>query len=394
MRFTPFVVLLLPLAAWGAGPRLHLVAGPAGSLLRGRAVNVRLGQPVRICAVLRKGRRVFADVDGSVVLRGRRQRRLRPTAELGPLRWRWWRVEPRPHHVETDPPNPGNPAYSNAVLFGPRHGAWLGYDKIEYQETEIPGAGESCITVDRTHPSHPKVDVNGGLGTMRYKATLDLGGSTLASPGMESLTRGGISPRVLRVTFRSGDGLTGYLRGYFNVPNVFGSAGAGRTHQAELYQGADCADVIIGAARELGARMRYTSAQGLARYARPTSARLLMTKEGIFELDDDGKPGKRVRLSFASDVEPGDIMLIDYVGFDGSPRSWDHVAVIDRDKGTVPGELDPQDPVLHMGYLYGLTEEPAATQAPAVIQLLRIKASVLRRRAITGEIARFPPEPK
>ena len=378
MRFIPLLTLLLPLCAWGGRARLDLVAGPAGSALRDRAVNVRLGQPVRICAVLRNGRRVFADTEGALVLRGRRLHRARPTAELGPLRWRWWRIEPRPHHVETEPPNPGNPAYSNAVLFGPRHGEWLGYDRIEYQETEIQGARESCISVDRTHPSHPKVDVNGGLGTMRYKASVELDGASLASPGMESRDRGGISPRVLRVTFRSGDGLTGYLRGYFNVPNVFGSAGSGRTHQAELYQGADCADVIIGAARELGARMRYTSARGLARYARPTTARLLMTKEAIFELDADGKAGKRVHLDLASDVRPGDIMLIDYVGFDGSPRSWDHVAVIDRDAGAVRGELDPQDPVLHMGYLYGLTEEPAATQAPAVIQLFRLKASVLR----------------
>lgn len=392
MRFIPLVVLLLPLAAWGAGSRLHLVAGPAGSVLRDRAVNVRLGQPVRICAVLRRGRRVFADVQGPLVLQGRRWHRVRPTAELDPVRWRWWRVEPRPHHVETSPPNTGNPAYSNAVLFGPRHGEWLGYDTLEYKESEISGATGSCITVSRTHPSHPRVDVNGGLGTMRYKAVVELDGASIASPGMESRARGGISPRVLRVTFRSGDGLTGYLRGYFNVPNVFGSAGSGQTHQAALYQGADCADVIIGAARELGARMRYTSVQGLARHARPTTARLLMTKEGIFELAADGNAGNRVHLEFSRDVRAGDIMLIDYVGFDGSPRSWDHVAVIDRDAGAVPGELDPRDPVLHMGYLYGLTEEPAATQAPAVIQLLRIKASVLRRSAVAGEIARFRSE--
>jgi hypothetical protein len=73
-------------------------------------------------------------------------------------------------------------------------------------------------------------------------------------------------------------------------------------------------------------------------------------------------------------------MLINYVGFAGTPRSWDHVAVIDRDTGKAKGELDPRDPVLHMGYLYGLTEEAAASQAPAVIQLLRLRRSALRAR--------------
>jgi hypothetical protein len=48
--------------------------------------------------------------------------RLRPLARLNVTQITWYRVEPRPHHTFTAPPTKGNPAYSNAVLFGPRHG--------------------------------------------------------------------------------------------------------------------------------------------------------------------------------------------------------------------------------------------------------------------------------
>jgi len=409
---TPVIVLataILPAAASAAPLAVRLVAGPVGGRLDSRAVKARLGDPVRVCAMIQLGSgrraRFFADPD-VVYINGRRLRgrRLLPTRALAReagsqtarnLVWRWYRVEPRPHHVDTPPPNEGNPAYSNATLFGASHGKWLGYDQIEYHETLIVGQSGSCITVDRTHPTHPKVDVNGGLGTMRYKASVTLDGGVpclsctrgthsgggppprvLSSPGMESRGRTGISAAVLRVTFRSADTLTGHLRGFFNVPNVFGSGGYGRRHQTELYQGADCADVIIGAAREGGARLAYTSVLGFRRHARPTTGKLLMTREGMFHADGPER-GRAVKLRFGEEVHPGDIMLIDYAGFDGSPRSWDHIAVVDRDRG-VRGQLDPQDPVLHMGYLFGLTEEPAATQAPAVIQLLRFRPSILR----------------
>jgi hypothetical protein len=354
---------------------LRLVAGQLGKPLRTGALNLRMGQPAQICAVVRVRGRVYSDAGVAIRLGARRIRAgaLRPLARLGSLRWKWYRVEPRPHHVLTEPPNPGNPAYSNAVLFGPDHGKWLGYDRIEYVETPIPGQHADCLVVRRTRPTHAKVDVNNGLGTMRYKVTLERDGQLLASPGIETVGRTGISPRILRVTFRSGDGWIGYLRGYFNVPNVFGSGGFGRKHQTELYQGADCADVIIGAVREAGGRMPYTSVLGLRRYTKPVTGRLLMTKDGLHAAEG----GPRVTLRFGHEVQPGDLMLIDYYGFEGSPRSWDHIAVVDRDRG-VRGQLDPQDPVLHMGYLYGLTEEPAVSQAPAWIRLVRLRPSILK----------------
>jgi hypothetical protein len=90
-------------------------------------------------------------------------------------------------------------------------------------------------------------------------------------------------------------------------------------------------------------------------------------------------------------------MLIDYVSAEGLPRTWDHVAIVVRDVGT-QGEFDPQDWVMHMGYLYGLTEGPASSEAPAVVQFLRWKPSVtkaltksLRRRAGRAKAVELPP---
>jgi len=375
---------LLPASASAGNASVFLVAGLDGAVPRDRHVNARRGQKVRVHAVIRvgRGRRARYHTDLSAFrYRGRlyraRQRRVRPLAELGPLRWYWYRVEPRPHHVSTPPPNKGNNAYSNAVLFGKSHGKWIGYDTIEYTEGAISSAVAPSISLTRTRPTHPRVNVNGGLGTMRYKVVVEVGGQKLSSLGMESLTTGGISTKVLRVTFRGGDDLVGYLRGFFNVPNVFGSGGHGRRHQTDRYQGAACADVIIGAVRAAGYPMPYTSVAGLKRYARPVTERLLLTKKGVFYADGARKGSTAVVPFGRGGVRPGDLMLIDYQGFTASPRSWDHIAVVDRDRGTT-GRFDPEDQVLHMGYLFGLTVERARGEAPAYVKFLRFRPAVFR----------------
>jgi hypothetical protein len=391
MHRTTATSLLAPLALTvlfgapldaAAAAKVFIVAGVEGRTPTTRPVHVVLGQRVHLHAVVKarlQGRlRYFADAP-AIRVRGRRIRPplLRPLSELGSLRLRWFRIEPRPHHVNTPPPNRGNPAYSNAILFGPTHGKWIGYDTIEYHATPVPGAHAGRLSFTRTRPSHPKVNVNGGLGTMRYKVELRLAdGTTVTSPGEELARRAGISPRVPRVTFRSDDSFVGHLRGYFNVPNVFGSGGHGRTHQSELYQGADCADVIVGAIRAAGAKIAYTSVLGFKRHARVVTDKLLLRKDGVFAAEGPRK-GHPVALRFGEQVRLGDIMLIDYVGFNGSPRAWDHIAVVGKDKGK-RGVFDPEDLVLHMGYLYGLTEEPAHGESPAVVQFMRLRPRVQR----------------
>ena len=75
--------------------------------------------------------------------------------------------------------------------------------------------------VRKAVPTHPKVNVHGGLGTMRYKVVVRWSGGSAASPGANDNRRGGISGRVLRVSWREADDFVGYLTSYFNVPNVW-----------------------------------------------------------------------------------------------------------------------------------------------------------------------------
>ena len=387
-RLLPALGVLLLSSAAAAGPArsAFVVAAPPGRPAAREAVDARIGVPVTLYAVVREGRggRATYYTDAPSLRDGQRRvsvRRIRPFSALGAADVRWYQVEPRQHHTATTPPNDGNPAYSNCVLFGPRHGRWLGYDSLEYHETPLVDArGAAQLVVRRARPTEPRLAARKGLGTMRYKVEVQLAGGTagdvLASPGAEAVGRGGIRPEVTRISFRRGDDLVGYLTSYFNVPNVFGSAGPTTRHQTELYQGADCADVIIGAARRAGARLDYTSVSGLARHARPITDRLLLDRSGV-TYAEGARAGLPVELVFGEDVREGDIMLIDYVGFLASPRGWDHVAIVSGDRGR-PGRFDPADVVLHMGYLYGLTEGTAGSQSPAYVQFLRWNRSVRR----------------
>jgi len=275
-------------------------------------------------------------------------------------------------HTETAPPNLGNPAYSNSVLFGRRHGRWLGYDTLEYAEHALPHT-RPALTLTRVSPTDPVLARNGGLGTMRFKVDVTAAdGRRWESPGAAATSRGGIRGTVRRVSFRSGDGLVGHLTSFFNVPNVFGSAGTGRRHQTDRHQGADCADVIVGAARKAGARVPYTSVSGLGRHTRPRSGVLRIVDGGTRDTDD-----AEVVLRWGEDVRAGDLVLIKY-GVDFTGRTWDHIAVLADDRGR-PGVFDAADEVLHMGFLYGLVREPLGAQRPATIRLVRFRRRWRRR---------------
>ena len=402
-RILALGLLLLPLLATAAPRPAAFVAGQLEDGVAALTpVNARRGQRITLYAVLRIGNLYYSDAPALAIrgapadslrwggrpsrpsqIGGRRlpAARLRPFSQLADRpEFRWFQVEPEPHHVRLNPPNPGNPAYSNAVLFGKSHGRWLGYDRIEYASSPIVDERAPSLKLRRVSPSNAKVNVHDGLGTMRYRVLISAGERSYSSPGIEAVGPHGMLPTVMRVSFRESDDLVGWMTAYFNVPNVFGSGGDGKTHQTELFQGADCADVITGGARLAGARMAYTSVMGLRRYARPVSPVLLLEQKGVFAVEPDGSRGQPVELRFGRDVRRGDLMLIDYVGFDDSPRTWDHIAVIARDRGR-QGVFDPRDTVLHMGYLYGLVEAEAHTEGPARIQLLRFRPELLRRLA-------------
>ncbi len=328
-----------------------------------RNVEARRGDPVTLHAAVRHRGHWYTDAPR---VRGVSRRKVRPLAALGDVEVRWSQIEPHLQHVEVPPPNAGNPAYSNNVLFGRGHGKWLGYDTLEYTERPLRHRG-ATLDLTRVSPSDPRLRAHRGLGTMRYRVEVRAGdGRVWSSPGAEATSRGGIKSKVRRVSFRDHDDLVGYLSSYFNVPNVFGSAGVGHRHQTELHQGADCADVIVGAARKTGAKVPYTSVSGLGRHTRALTE-VLRVDEGALRDADDGE----VVLRWGEQVQRGDLVLIKY-GVDYTGRTWDHIAVLAADAGK-PGVFDPGDEVLHMGYLTGLVREPLGAQMPGQVRFVRFK---------------------
>ena len=205
---------------------------------------------------------------------------------------------------------------------------------------------------------------------MHYAARIQLSRGTVSTPGAEAVEATGLDPRVLRVSFRAGDDLPGWLATYFNVPQVFGSAGGPRNHQTDRFVGADCADVVVGALRAAGRRdVAYTSVGGLTRYARFVSDTLLQLDDGRIVTDDATR--RPVTLCFGEDVRRGDIVILDYVGYADLPRPWDHVGVLGDDDGD--GVLDPGDPLFHMGLDTGLTVEPLRAQGHVRLRVLRLR---------------------
>lgn len=369
---TVFILIYLSSGAWAAPAVIFAQAGDGPP--RAAHVEARRGETVRLFAAVKHKRQWYSDAPELRV----RQRRItpRPLADLGGVAITWSLVEPRQHHVDTPPPNFGNPAYSNSVLFGTQHGKWLGYDTLEYTATPLAPKA-STLSVTRATPTEPRLAVNGGLGTMRYAVRVTSDAGTFESPGANAVQRGGVRESVRRVSFRAGDDAVGWLTSFFNVPNVFGSAGRGRHHQTDRHQGADCADVLVGAWRKAGVKMPYTSVAGLYRYADVVTPKLLSLPEGLFEIDGDAR-GPAAAYAFGTDVRRGDIVVIDYGLMVGTGRTWDHIGMVGDDRGTI-GAWDAEDGLLHMGYLYGLEHTPLRAQGPAVIQVLRLKPRLTRR---------------
>ncbi len=312
-----------------------------------RAVDARRGEAIEVFVVANgalDGRRVVFSDD-------RRRGHTPWRACAAEVAWR--AVEPRPQHVTTAAPNASVPVYANAVVLGPDHGKWIGFDRLEYFETALAGGGTSRI-VRAALPSPgallastaPRAEPFVGLGVMHLAATVRLGDVTASTPGAEDAPDGTLAARVFRYSFRSGDDFLGWLTSYFNVPYLFGSAGKGARAQAERYVGADCADVLVAALRRTGRRLDYTSVGDL--------------------VDALPRPSGPVRA--------GDLYALDYVGFADLPRSWDHIVALVEDRGPdgkPDGKPGPEDLVIDTGNADGLKVAPLAEQGDVRIMVLR-----------------------
>jgi hypothetical protein len=275
----------------------------------------------------------------------------------------WSTVEP--HGFRTSPAKNGVTSnfYSNVSVDPPAFGSWRGYDTIDYFEHVFSPWSTTAIIPAKIAASEANATQVPGLGTIRFKVEVELDGKRVASPGVEAIDTAGMLPSVHRVSIRRADDFLGRLSSYLLVPEVFGSAGVGRTHQTDRFTGADCADVMVGAMRNGGKSIAYTNVAGLTAYARPVSK--------LVKLDEHGTPETPIA------VKAGDLIRIDY-GADSPRPSWDHVAALWEDKsdpagphkGGPDGQLDGFDLVIHMGHPR-LVIEPLARQSPATIDVLR-----------------------
>jgi hypothetical protein len=79
-------------------------------------------------------------------------------------------------------------------------------------------------------------------------------------------------------------------------------------------------------------------------------------------------------LHWGRDLRPGDLLALDYVGFDGLPRPWDHIVALVEDRGPdgkPDGLLGPEDLVADSGDASGLKLAPLSDQGKVRVQVLR-----------------------
>lgn len=370
MRAALLVLCLQGIAAADSFvPERAVVVGRVGDgAWSDAATEARIDQKAELAAVVvgKRGRRRVVLAPPAVVklrLAGAAVR----SEPLSGVRVQWSTVEP--HGFRKNPAKNGITTqwYSNVSQESGSYGRWMGYDRIDYFERVVAPWSDHAIVRAAVTSGEPGAQQVPGLGTVRYKVEVELDGVRVASPGKDVTDTAGIAPSVHRVSIRRGDDFLGRLSSYLLVPEVFGSAGAGRMHQTDRYTGADCADVMVGAIRRTGRAVQYTNVASLGSFSR--------TIHKAVELDDDGKPSTPI-----TGIKPGDLIRIDYGGTlrNHTPRDWDHVAAIWEDKsdpagphkGAADGKLDGFDLVIHMGHPR-LVIEALSEQAPATIDVLR-----------------------
>lgn len=316
-RLLPFLLSLALPGAVSAAPLFVESRVGDGRWTRSAAVVAVAGQPVSL--------RV-APIRGGVI--------------------RWYRIVP-----DVSAP------YNNAVWpWDPGAYRWIGFAKVRYERVEVepfrglwevrltaaPGAWLAPSTsranpapdVASRFPSAAPADVGNGLppeiGSHWFQVEVELQGRTLASAGLERNDPRGLSPDVLRVTFREGSDLVGHLTGYFNVPGIFGSV----PWQVRNYVGVDCADVLMAAlALSKGEAIeRDYNVAGLTRLLPTVATATLVT----------GQLSRPLR--WGADVHRGDFLAVKYTGW----GQFGHVGALYADANG-DGLLDSDDLVIHAG---------------------------------------------
>lgn len=225
---------------------------------------------------------------------------------------------------------------------------WAGFAKIDYDRRELPqfrglwliqpfdsekgnnieeqlsslGGPQSRSMNSRIH----REDV----GSFWFQVEVAEDKIIYRSPGIDDSDEKGLSPQVLRVSIREGEGYLGYLTSFFNVPGLFGSV----TYQSENYIGVDCADVLVAACakwKNQPLRKNYNVAMVVSEWPR--------VKE--FELRE-GAGSEQV--FWGAGIQPGDFIAVRYPG----GRQYQHIGALCSD-ANANGILDGGDVVIHAG---------------------------------------------
>jgi len=315
---------------------LWLCVQRAGGAAENADVTVEFDEAAVLGPVVAKGGVYYSDfqrvvIDGKSIEPGS----LKRLAELeGWDAVSWYKIESR------------EPSYMNTK----KNPGW--WAPIAYAEYPVKSGRASTLEADVAPVKLGGVRWEGrSVGTMRFRVAVRFKGFTLASPGIETLERGGVLPGVRRVSRKGGTGIPGvdHAMAMANLPYIWGSAaleGAERaaSHQAEQFIGADCADFVVAAWRHAGAdSLAYRAVIPLMKTFGDSvhAVPIAYAKKGFYY----SSPDKPVRVG-PQGAAPGAAIAWRF----GPGGGKGHVALLveDRGPGGKPnGVLDELDRVLH-----------------------------------------------
>jgi cell wall-associated NlpC family hydrolase len=298
--------------------------------------TIGFDETARLGVAVRRGGALYTDFD-ALVIDGKRFDRdaLKPMRDLpGWERILWYKVES------------GRKSYMNTK----KNPGW--WADIAYVESLESAGRQTLRDVDVSPVLRKGVTWKGrAVGTMRYRVAVEFPGFSLSTPGVPAEAKGGTCPGVRRVSRRGGTGTPAvdHAMSLANLPYIWGSAsvdagGNGKKHQAELFVGADCADLVIAAWHMSGASaIPYRAVIPLinAYDDTPFAVAVSHSKNGFFF----SAPGKAIAFG-AAGVRPGAAVLWRF----GPGGAKGHAAILVADDGPdgMPnGVLDESDWVFH-----------------------------------------------
>ena len=208
----------------------------------------------------------------------------KPLIELGKVSIKWYKIEERD----------GND-YSNTAP------TWH-WENIPYKETEVIGWRDQFIVVaDVTPTVFDPVFCNGKIvGTIRYKAVLNIDGDSYSTPGKDSRYKGSISNKVHRISLKGNTEceVINFALALCNLPYIWGSASFTGSvwdkQQAELFIGADCADFAVAAHQLAGKQLPYDCIKDqfhtkiIAKQHSQQNGNYLTSQEEFISIGDNG----------------------------------------------------------------------------------------------------------